>query len=61
MGFDIIVRQNGTPILLEVNSSPSLSVEHEKMLMAQEKMDSISGVSPASAPAVRSIVDEVGA
>ncbi|PIO57474.1 hypothetical protein TELCIR_21112, partial [Teladorsagia circumcincta] len=28
IGFDIIVRENGTPILLEVNAAPSLTIDH---------------------------------
>ncbi|KAI1706363.1 tubulin-tyrosine ligase family domain-containing protein [Ditylenchus destructor] len=31
MGFDIIVRRDGVPFLLEVNSAPSLSVEHTEL------------------------------
>ncbi|KAK5975900.1 Tubulin-tyrosine ligase domain containing protein [Trichostrongylus colubriformis] len=43
MGFDIIVREDGTPILLEVNSAPSLTIEH----------------TPANGARMRSIVDEM--
>lgn len=46
MGFDIIVKSDGTPILLEVNSAPSLSIDHNVY-------------SEDSSPPVRSIVDEV--
>lgn len=48
MGFDIIVRKDSTPILLEVNSAPSLSVQHQQLVEADSQR-----------PAVRSIVDEV--
>lgn len=44
MGFDIIVRKDGSPLLLEVNSSPSLTIDHNS---------EFEGLS------VRSIVDEV--
>ncbi|KAI6173804.1 hypothetical protein M3Y98_01121700 [Aphelenchoides besseyi] len=44
MGFDVIVRKDGMPFLLEVNSSPSLTIDHTN------EYDGIS---------VRSIVDEV--
>uniref|UniRef100_A0A0K0FDA5 Tubulin polyglutamylase TTLL11 (inferred by orthology to a human protein) n=1 Tax=Strongyloides venezuelensis TaxID=75913 RepID=A0A0K0FDA5_STRVS len=44
MGFDIMVQDDGTPILLEVNAAPSLTIEHTI----------IDGIPP-----VRSIVDEV--
>ena len=47
MGFDILVKKDGTPILLEVNSAPSLSIDHN--VYSQD-----------SSPPVRSIVDEVG-
>ncbi|KAK6062267.1 hypothetical protein COOONC_00055, partial [Cooperia oncophora] len=30
IGFDIIVREDGTPILLEVNAAPSLTIDHTK-------------------------------
>jgi tubulin polyglutamylase TTLL11 len=45
MGFDIIVRKDGSPLLLEVNSSPSLTIDHSSEFEGQS---------------VRSIVDEVG-
>uniref|UniRef100_A0AC35U7T4 Receptor protein-tyrosine kinase n=1 Tax=Rhabditophanes sp. KR3021 TaxID=114890 RepID=A0AC35U7T4_9BILA len=44
MGFDVMVQGDGTPILLEVNSAPSLTIEHS--------------ISDDAVP-VRSIVDEV--
>ncbi|CEF61849.1 Tubulin polyglutamylase TTLL11 [Strongyloides ratti] len=44
MGFDIMVQDDGKPILLEVNAAPSLTIEHTI----------IDGTPP-----VRSIVDEV--
>ncbi|KAI6243824.1 hypothetical protein M3Y99_00047200 [Aphelenchoides fujianensis] len=44
MGFDVLVRKDGTPFLLEVNSSPSLTIDHTN------EYDGMS---------VRSIVDEV--
>uniref|UniRef100_A0A0N4Z0S9 Tubulin polyglutamylase TTLL11 n=1 Tax=Parastrongyloides trichosuri TaxID=131310 RepID=A0A0N4Z0S9_PARTI len=44
MGFDIMVQDDGTPILLEVNAAPSLTIEHTI----------VDGSTP-----VRSIVDEV--
>ncbi|KAI1730597.1 tubulin-tyrosine ligase family domain-containing protein [Ditylenchus destructor] len=47
MGFDIIVRRDGVPFLLEVNSAPSLSVEHTELSENGELIN------------VRSIVDEV--
>ncbi|VDM55098.1 unnamed protein product [Angiostrongylus costaricensis] len=43
VGFDIMVREDGSPVLLEVNASPSLSIEH----------------SPHSNSRQKSIVDEV--
>uniref|UniRef100_A0A914PUN0 Uncharacterized protein n=1 Tax=Panagrolaimus davidi TaxID=227884 RepID=A0A914PUN0_9BILA len=46
MGFDIIVKKDGTPILLEVNSAPSLSIDHN--VFTEE-----------ISPPVRSIVDEM--
>uniref|UniRef100_A0AC35GR89 Tubulin-tyrosine ligase family protein n=1 Tax=Panagrolaimus sp. PS1159 TaxID=55785 RepID=A0AC35GR89_9BILA len=46
MGFDIIVKKDGTPILLEVNSAPSLSIDHN--VFTEEV-----------SPPVRSIVDEM--
>lgn len=44
MGFDVIVDKNGIPYLLEVNSAPSLAIEH---------------LIPSNELPVRSIVDEV--
>ncbi|CAD5229334.1 unnamed protein product [Bursaphelenchus okinawaensis] len=44
MGFDVIVDKNGIPLLLEVNSAPSLVIEHH--------------LSDETAP-VRSIIDEM--
>uniref|UniRef100_A0A0K0DRQ9 Tubulin tyrosine ligase-like family, member 2 n=1 Tax=Angiostrongylus cantonensis TaxID=6313 RepID=A0A0K0DRQ9_ANGCA len=43
VGFDIMVREDGSPVLLEVNASPSLSIEH----------------SPHNNSRQKSIVDEV--
>ncbi|KAL7070923.1 hypothetical protein ACQ4LE_010143 [Meloidogyne hapla] len=60
IGLDILVRQDGTPILLEVNSSPSLSVDH---IFAQNdniwiENSEISSFNLTEQP-VRSIVDEM--
>uniref|UniRef100_A0A0K0EQ05 Tubulin--tyrosine ligase-like protein 9 n=1 Tax=Strongyloides stercoralis TaxID=6248 RepID=A0A0K0EQ05_STRER len=44
MGFDIMVQEDGKPILLEVNAAPSLTIEHTII---------------EGTPPVRSIVDEV--
>ncbi|VDO81433.1 unnamed protein product [Heligmosomoides polygyrus] len=44
IGLDILVREDGVPMLLEVNASPSLTIDHN----------------PDGGPNVRSIVDEVG-
>lgn len=58
MGFDIIVQADSTPFLLEVNSAPSLSVQHQQDLvkMAKEGLEiEVTQISPS----VRSIVDEV--
>ncbi|KAE9552579.1 hypothetical protein FO519_004196 [Halicephalobus sp. NKZ332] len=46
MGFDILVKKDGTPMLLEVNSAPSLSIDHNVY-------------SEDASPPVRSIVDEM--
>ncbi|XGW35358.1 hypothetical protein V3C99_018957 [Haemonchus contortus] len=43
IGFDIIVREDGTPILLEVNAAPSLTIDH----------------SPSDGVRMKSIVDEL--
>jgi tubulin polyglutamylase TTLL11 len=45
MGFDILVRKDGMPYLLEVNSAPSLTIDHTS--------------SDLEAIPVRSIVDEM--
>ena len=65
MGFDLLVRNDGTPVLLEVNSSPSLSVEHNLMqaeagkeVVPQAQTINLATEDP-SIPPVRSIVDEV--
>uniref|UniRef100_A0A7E4V5Z2 Tubulin--tyrosine ligase-like protein 9 n=1 Tax=Panagrellus redivivus TaxID=6233 RepID=A0A7E4V5Z2_PANRE len=46
MGFDVIVKADGSPMLLEVNSAPSLSIDHNVF-------------TDADALPVRSIVDEM--
>uniref|UniRef100_A0A914D4T5 Tubulin polyglutamylase TTLL11 n=1 Tax=Acrobeloides nanus TaxID=290746 RepID=A0A914D4T5_9BILA len=46
MGFDIIVRKDCMPLLLEVNSAPSLTIEH-------------SGFAETDLTPVRSLVDEL--
>ncbi|KAH7699364.1 Protein TTLL-11 b, partial [Aphelenchoides avenae] len=48
MGFDIIVRKDGVPILLEVNSAPSLTIDHNLPVLSED-----------GTPSVRSIVDEM--
>lgn len=67
MGFDILVKRDGTPVLLEVNSCPSLSVDHN--LTPNEVHDAPTfmqsqqpgfGTDDLSSLPVRSIVDEVG-
>lgn len=57
MGFDIIVQNDSKPFLLEVNSAPSLSVQHQQDFIKIAKEGKETKTSPA--PAVRSIVDEV--
>lgn len=47
MGFDIIVRKDCVPLLLEVNSAPSLTIDHNGIAESD------------SSPPVRSLVDEV--
>uniref|UniRef100_A0A915EA19 Uncharacterized protein n=1 Tax=Ditylenchus dipsaci TaxID=166011 RepID=A0A915EA19_9BILA len=47
MGFDVIVRRDGVPFLLEVNSAPSLSIDHTEITDSNEVIT------------VRSIVDEM--
>ncbi|KAF7640021.1 hypothetical protein Mgra_00000466 [Meloidogyne graminicola] len=60
IGLDILIRQNGIPMLLEVNSSPSLSVDH---ILANNENIWIGGSSEIpsveQSSSVRSIVDEV--
>uniref|UniRef100_A0A915MX96 Tubulin polyglutamylase TTLL11 n=1 Tax=Meloidogyne javanica TaxID=6303 RepID=A0A915MX96_MELJA len=61
IGLDILVRQDGTPILLEVNSSPSLSVDH---ILAQNEniwIENSEIPPPFNIPEqpVRSVVDEM--
>lgn len=51
MGFDIIVQSDGVPLLLEVNSAPSLNIEHVNI---KNNLNQSNLLSP-----VRSIVDEV--
>ncbi|KAK0404708.1 hypothetical protein QR680_017589 [Steinernema hermaphroditum] len=51
MGFDILVTKSGDPILLEVNSAPSLTIEHV--------IPSAEGVDEEEEVPVRSIVDEI--
>lgn len=58
MGFDIIVQADSTPFLLEVNSAPSLSVQHQQDLVKMAKEGLETEVTQVS-PSVRSIVDEV--
>lgn len=53
MGFDILVKKNGEPILLEVNSAPSLTIDHVIPVPGGH-------IEVHDPPRVRSIVDEVG-
>ncbi|CAI4225713.1 unnamed protein product [Auanema sp. JU1783] len=51
MGFDIMIREDGTPVLLEVNAAPSLSIDHIVPAPGRTLED--------GSQRVRSIVDEV--
>ncbi|KAL3080784.1 hypothetical protein niasHS_014889 [Heterodera schachtii] len=61
MGFDILIREDGSPILLEVNSAPSLTVEHSLSKSTAESAGTEAETSAADQPnfQVRSIVDEM--
>lgn len=51
MGFDVMIRDDGTPILLEVNAAPSLTADHIVPLPGKTLIE--------GTQRVRSIVDEV--
>ncbi|CAI2355699.1 unnamed protein product [Caenorhabditis sp. 36 PRJEB53466] len=51
MGFDVLIREDGTPILLEVNAAPSLSADHIIPMPGKTLTE--------GGQRVRSIVDEV--
>ncbi|KAL3991078.1 Tubulin-tyrosine ligase family protein [Acanthocheilonema viteae] len=53
IGFDILITKNLIPILLEVNSSPSLTIEHDILYSFDDNKENIEPIR------VRSIVDEV--
>ncbi|VDM94105.1 unnamed protein product, partial [Onchocerca ochengi] len=53
IGFDILITKNLIPILLEVNSAPSLTIEHDIFNLFDENKENIETLK------VRSIVDEV--
>ncbi|KAM3728147.1 Tubulin polyglutamylase ttll-11 [Dirofilaria immitis] len=53
IGFDILITKNLIPILLEVNSAPSLTIEHDIFNPFDENKENIEPLR------VRSIVDEV--
>lgn len=54
MGFDIMIREDETPILLEVNSAPSLTINH-----VVTNSNNLSESDQEELPKVRSVVDEV--
>lgn len=53
IGFDIIIRKNWMPILLEVNSAPSLTIVHDVFNPFDNNKENIEPLR------IRSIVDEV--
>ncbi|KHN75232.1 Tubulin polyglutamylase TTLL11 [Toxocara canis] len=53
IGFDILVTRQVNPILLEVNSAPSLTIDHSLPIPNEDIMETV------EPPRVRSIVDEV--
>ncbi|CAJ0565451.1 unnamed protein product, partial [Mesorhabditis spiculigera] len=53
IGFDVMIRENGEPILLEVNAAPSLTIDHQLITSADEALYEEAPLK------VRSIVDEV--
>lgn len=53
IGFDILITKNLLPVLLEVNSSPSLTIEHDIFYPFNDNKENIEPLR------VRSIVDEV--
>ncbi|EFO12341.1 hypothetical protein LOAG_16192, partial [Loa loa] len=52
IGFDILIRKNLMPILLEVNSAPSLTIEHDICNTFDDDKENMELLR------VRSIVDE---
>ncbi|VDK17517.1 unnamed protein product [Anisakis simplex] len=53
MGFDILVTRQLDPILLEVNSAPSLTIEHS---LPVNQEDDLENIEPQK---IRSVVDEI--
>ncbi|CAG9539245.1 unnamed protein product [Cercopithifilaria johnstoni] len=53
IGFDILITKNLVPMLLEVNSSPSLTIEHDILYPFDDNKENIQPIR------VRSVVDEI--